>query len=178
MKAEEIKKAIIAKKIEKAKPVMEAEILGVKGWLFRSSSASMEDYRVYRNAVKDDGMPDYDKRRLANGKLVQISFRDEDGSLVFDNSDIAVIAGIDELDIFPVCRKIWNINGLSDESIESLLKNLIGILGVDGFYDMLGKIDVPCPKCTKNSNTSSSESNGPAKDTGPQDRRPKTGGQS
>jgi len=178
MKAEEIKKAIIAKKIEKAKPVIDAEILGVKGWLFRVSSAAMEDYREYRNAVKDDGLPDYGKRRLANGKLVQISFRDEGGSLVFDDSDIALIAGIDELDIFPVCRKIWNINGLSDESIESLLKNLIGIFGVDGFYDMLGKIGVPCPNCSKGGSTSSCESNGAAKSTGPQDKPPTTGGQS
>lgn len=178
MKAEEIKKAIIAKKIEKAKAVMDAVILGVKGWLYRVSSAAMEDYREYRNAVKDDGLPDYDKRRLANGKLVQISFRDEDGKLVFDDSDIALIAGIDELEIFPVCRKIWNINGLSDESIESLLKNLIGILGVDGFYGLLVKIGIPCPNCSKNTSTSILESSGSAKNTGPQDRQPTTGGQS
>jgi len=178
VKAEEIKKAIIDKKIEKKKPVIEAVIHGVKGWLFRVSSASMEDYRSFRNAVKDDGTPDYDKRRLANGKLVQISFRDEDGNFVFEDGDIALIAGIDELEIFPVCRKIWDINGLSDESIESLLKNLIGILGGDGLYDILGKLGYQCPSCSKNTNTSSSESNGAAKSTGQQARQQKTGGQS
>ena len=177
MKEEEIKKAIIAKKIEKAKPVLEAVILGAKGWLFRVSSALMEDYRAYRNAVKDDGTADQDKRRLANGKLVQISFRDEEGNYVFEDGDVPVIAGIDELEIFTICRKIWNINGLSDESIEALLKNLIGSLGVDGLYALLASINAPCPNCSKGSNTSNSGSNGPASDTGPQDKPPKTGGQ-
>lgn len=178
MKAEEIKKAIIAKKLEKKKTVGEAVILGVGGFLYRASSALFEDYRAYRNAVKDDGTPDYEKRRLANGKLVQISFRDEEGNFVFEDSDVPVIAGIDEIEIFPLCRKIWTVNGLSDESIEALLKNLIGILGVDGLYALLASINAPCPNCSKGSSTTSSESNGAAKSTGPQGKPPTTGGQS
>ena len=177
MKAEDIKKTIIARKIEKAKPVSEAEILGVKGWLFRVSSALMEDWRQYRNAIKPDGKPDLDKTRLAPAKLVQISFRDEQGDRVFDDADVAVIAGIDEKEIGPICRKIMTINGYSDESLESLLKNLIAITGVGGLYDLLASINAPCPNCSKDSTPSSSESNGSASGTGLQEPQPNPGGQ-
>lgn len=172
MKAEEIKKAILTEIVKKAEPVKEAVILNVTGWLFECSLAQWEEWRAVRNAVLDNGKPDMEKRKLAPGKLIQISFRDKDGNLVFDDGDIILLSTslkVRQLD--RICRDICDINGFSDESIEGLLKNLIAITGVDGFYDILAKLGFPCPKCAKDIQSKSSDSNGFVSITGPQDKQ-------
>lgn len=182
MKAEEIKKAIITKKLEKEKPAKEAEIMGIKGFLFEVSSALMEDWRYYCNATKYDKdkqeeVPDRDVRRLANAKLVQITFRDENGQLVFEDSDVALIAGIKTRFIDPVFRDALQINGFTRDGVEAILKNLIATNGADGLYGILASLGFPCPVCSKNTPQKSSEPNGLSSTTGQQVRRPKTGGQ-
>lgn len=182
MKAEKIKQSIIEAKLQKDKPVKEAEIMGVKGYLFEVSSALMEDWRMYANAVKFDkdkqeNVPDYEKQRLSNAKLVQISFRDEDGNFVFEDSDVAILGGIKTRYIDPVYRSALQINGFTEDGIETILKNLIAIIGADGLYDTLESLGFPSPKCSKNIQSGSSEPSGPANTTGQRDKRPKTGGQ-
>jgi len=178
MKAEEIKKAILAEMIKKPEPVKEAVILGVTGWLYECSLAQWEDWRAVRNAVLDNGKPDTAQRRLAPAKLIQISFRDSEGNLVFDDADIALLSTLKVRQQDRLCRDISEINGFSDESIEGLVKNLIAITGVDGFYDILGKLGFPCPKCAKYTQLKNSEDSGSSSTTGPQVRPQKTGEQS
>lgn len=142
------------------KPIEPAEILGVKGWLFRPSSYEMEGWR---ELYKDN---DPAKRRLSPAKLIQISFRDEDGTAVFEELDLPIIAGIEDSQINPIVRRILAINGYGDEGAEIILKNLIAILGVDGVYDSLASIGAACPNCLKNTANTSCESNISANDTG------------
>lgn len=176
MKAEEIKKAIIARKIEVSKPVKEAEILGVRGWLFEVSSALMEDWRSYCNAVNSEGRPDYDKRRLAPAKLVQVTFRDEGGNLVFEDNDVALLGGIKARYIDPVYRDAIQINGFSEDGVQSILKNLIATIGEDGLFDILARLGCRCPKCSNDIPQENSGVSGSASSTGRQAQPPKTGG--
>jgi hypothetical protein len=173
MKAEEIKKAIQTKKSQKLKSVEEAEILGVKGFLYRSSSFEMEGWRACSNALNKEGEPDENKRRLSPSKLIQISFRDEDGLKVFEELDLPFIGGIEDSEINRVFKRCLAINGYGGEGIEALLKNLVAIVGVDGVYASLVSIGCPCPNCTQDTRHTSSESNGSANSTGQQVRRQK-----
>lgn len=166
MKAEEIKKAIIEKKLKAKKPVEKAEILGVEGWLFKSSSIEMEGWRVFSNATNKDGEPDMEKRRLSPSKLIQISFRDEDFNKVFEESDLPLIGGIDDDEINKVFKRCLSINGYGGEGIEAILKNLVAIVGVDGVYASLVNIGARCPNCSKDTQPTNSESSGAVKDTG------------
>lgn len=169
MKAEEIKKAIQEKKAQKKKFIEEAEILEVKGFLYRASSYEMEGWRAYSNAVTDEGKPDENKRRLSPSKLIQISFRDEDGLKVFEELELPFIGGIEDTEINKVFKRCLAINGYGGEGIEAILKNLVAIVGVDGVYASLVNIGCPCPNCSKDIQPTSSESNGSASNTGPQE---------
>ena len=174
MKAEEIKKAIQNKKAEKKRPVEESELLGVKGWLYRSSSIAMEGWRSYSNATKPDGSPDEEKRKLSPAKIVQISFRDEDGNRVFEETDLAFIGTIDDSEINRVFKRCLAINGYGGEGIEAILKNLVAIVGVDGVYASLVNIGCLCPNCSKDTRPTNSENNGSASSTGRSDRQQKS----
>jgi hypothetical protein len=178
MKAEEIKKAIQAKKAEKKKAVEEAEILGVKGWLYRSSSIAMESWRSYTNATKPDGSPDDERRNLSPAKLVQISFKDEDGNKVFDDTDLAFIGTMDDMDVNRVFKRCLAINGYGGEGIEAILKNLVAIVGTDGVYASLVNIGCPCPNCSKDTQPTSSASSGSVSSTGRSEQRQKAIGPS
>lgn len=169
MKAEEIKKAIQTKKAQKLEPAEEAEILGVKGFLYRTSSYEMEGWRAYSNALNKEGEPDEDKRRLSPSKLIQISFRDEDGLKVFEELDLPFIGGIEDSEINRVFKRCLAINGYGGEGIEAILKNLVAIVGVDGVYASLVSIGCPCPNCSTDTRPTNLESSGPAKSTGPQE---------
>jgi len=161
MKAEQIKKAIIQKTtIQRLKPIEQAEILGVKGWIFRPSSYEMEGWRELYN--ENDPI----KRRLGPAKLIQISFRDEDGTAVFEELDLPIIAGIEDNQINPIVRRILAINGYGTEGERIILKNLIATLGIDGVYDSLASMGAACPKCSKGTANTSLESNTSVKDTG------------
>ncbi len=161
MTAEQIKKAIIENKTsQRQKPIEPAELLGVKGFLFRSSSYQMEGWREL-SSDKDPA-----RRRLGPAKLVQISFRAEDGTEVFEELDLPVIAGIDDEQINPIVRRVLAVNGYGNEGAEEILKNLIAICGVDGVYDSLASINAPCPNCTKDTQPTSCKSSTPASDTG------------
>lgn len=173
MKAEQIKKAIQEKKAQKKKPAEETEILGAKGFLYKSSSYEMEGWRAYSNAMNDEGKPDEHKRKLSPAKLIQISFRDEDGAKVFDETDLAFIGAIDDDEINRVFKRCLAINGYGGEGIEAILKNLVAIVGIDGVFASLVNIGCHCPNCSKDTALTNSESNGSAKDTGLQEQRPK-----
>lgn len=167
--AEQIKKAIIEKKILQGKAVEEAEILGVKGYLFKISSFDMEGFRQLAND------PDPQKSRLGPAKLVQISFRDESGAMVFEELDVTLIAGIDEDQIGPVYRRCLQINGYGIEGGELLLKNLLKTLGADGLYGLLASMGAPCPVCSKSTAPASSANNGSSSGTGRPVEPPTTG---
>lgn len=152
--AQQIKEAIIKAKTDNPKkPQEESEILGVKGWLFKVSSYEMEGYRDYAN--NNEG----NFRKLSAAKLVQVSFRSKDGTACFSEKDIPILAGLDDKVINPVFRACLRINGFSPEGLEEILKNLLIALGVDGLYELLASINAPCPKCSKDTHSTSSESN-------------------
>jgi len=167
MKAEEIKKAIIEKHTRPAKPVEKAEIFGVEGWLFRSSSYQMEGWRQ----VSNDKDPEI--QRLGPAKLIQISFRDESGKMVFEELDLPMIGGMDDSDINLIFKRCLSINGYSGEGCEALLKNLIAIYGIDGVYASLVNINAPCPNCAKDIPSTNSESNISPSNTGLPAMQPK-----
>lgn len=173
MKANDIKKAIQNKRAEKKKPTEEIEIVGVKGFLYKSSSYEMEGWRSYSNATTDDGKSDENKRRLSPAKLIQISFRDEDGTKVFEELDLPFIGGIEDAEINRVFKRCLAINGYGGEGIEAILKNLLAIVGEDGLFASLVNIGCRCPNCSKSTQPTNSESNGSASNTGPQDRHQK-----
>ena len=151
--APQIKEAIIKAKTENPrKPQEECEILGVKGWLFRVSSYEMEGYREYANNKEGNF------RKLSAAKLVQISFRSKNGTACFSEKDVPILAGLDEEVINPVYRAAMRVNGFSVEGLEDILKNLLIVLGVDGLYELLASINAPCPNCSKDTHTTSSES--------------------
>ena len=153
--AQQIKEAIIKAKMDRPKePVEQVEILGIKGWLFKGSSYEINGWRKYENS-KDD-----DIQRCSMARLVQISFRDKQGNVVFGEKDVTIIAGIDDDVIYPVYRSALRINGMSVEGLESILKNLLVILGVDGLYGLLASMGAPCPNCLKDTKSTSSESSG------------------
>ena len=162
MNAEEIKKAIIEKHTKPAKPIESVEMFGVEGWLFRSSSYQMEGWRQ----VSNDKDPEV--QRLGPAKLIQISFRDESGKLVFEELDLPMIGGMDDSDINLIFKRCLSINGYGGEGCEALLKNLIAIYGVDGVYASLVNINAPCPNCSKDTKSTNSESNISRSNTGPQ----------
>ena len=153
MNAEEIKKAIIEKHTQPAKPVESAELFGVEGWLFRSSSYQMEGWRH----VSNDKDPEV--QRLGPAKLIQISFRDEGGKLVFEELDLPMIGGMADADVNLIFKRCLSINGYGGEGCEALLKNLIAIYGTDGVYASLVNINAPCPNCEKDIPSTNSESN-------------------
>jgi hypothetical protein len=173
MKAEEIKKAIQAKKAEKQKAVEKAELEGIEVFLYQSSSYEMEGWRSYSNALNKEGEPDENKRRLSPSKLIQITCRDDDGNLVFDESDVPFIGGLSDTEVNRVFKRCLAINGYGGEGIEAILKNLVAIVGVDGVFASLGNIGCPCPNCSKDTQPTSSESNGSASNTGPSARQQK-----
>lgn len=160
MTAQEIKKAIIEAKTAKPKPIEPATILGVTGWLYRASSFAMEGWRELCNHESPD------KRRLGPAKLIQISFCDGAGSPVFEELDLTIIAGIEDGEIYPVYKRILAINGFGNEGIESILKNLVAISGVDGVHAALATIGAPCPSCSKGTAPTSFESNTSSSSTG------------
>jgi len=173
MKATDIKKAIQDKKSQKKKPTEETEILGVKGFLYKSSSYEMEGWRSYSNALDGEGKPDEHKRKLSPAKLIQISFRDEDGIKVFEELDLPFIGGIDDDEINKVFKRCLAINGYGGEGIEAILKNLVAIVGKDGVYASLVNIGCHCPNCSKGTQPTNSESNGSVSNTGQPDRQQK-----
>jgi hypothetical protein len=169
MKAEEIKKAIQAKKAETPKAVEKAELVGTEVFLYLSSSYEMEGWRNYSNAVTKDGEPDEDKRRLSPSKLIQISCRDDEGKVIFEESDIPLIGGVPDAEVNRIFKRCLAINGYGGEGIEAILKNLVAIVGVDGVYASLVNINAPCPNCSKGTQPTNSGSNGSASNTGRQD---------
>lgn len=160
MKADVIKKHILEKKAQKQTPVEQAEIYGIQGWLYRATSYQMESWREISNS-KDDNM-----RKLGPAKLIQISFRDDDGNNVFEEIDLPIIGGILDSEINRVFKRALAINGYGGEGIESILKNLLLILGADGLYDSLVSIGYQCPNCSKDTQNTNSESSGSASNTG------------
>lgn len=151
--AQQIKEAIIKAKTENPrKPQEECEIMGVKGWLFKVSSYEMEGYRDYA------GNKEGNFRKLSAAKLVQISFRSKDGTTCFSEKDVPILAGLDDEVINPIYRTCLRINGFSVEGMEEIVKNLLIILGVDGLYELLANIGAPCPNCSKDTRSTSSES--------------------
>jgi len=172
MTAQEIKKAIVEKAVQKRKPVEEAEIFGIKGHLFKSSVAEMEDWRRLSN--DEDPM----KARMGPAKLVQISFRDIGGNRVFEDLDVTLIGGMTEDQIYPLYKRCLQINGYGIEAAEAILKNLRKTLGIAGLYDLLASINAPCPNCANGTKPMSSKSSTSASDTGPPEAPPKPGGQS
>jgi hypothetical protein len=176
--AAEIKKRILQEKVRPAEPVEAAKIFGHEGWLFKPTSFQMEGWRSMVNAVKEDGTPDDDVRKLAPAKLIQISFRDKQGNPVFDELDLAVIGGMPDDQINPLRSTILRINGMNLEGFEDVLKNLLAILGVAGVYALLASIGAPCPSCTKDTPLASCRSNGSASATGPQEAQQRSKEQS
>lgn len=174
MNAEQIKKAIFDKKTRPVEPADTAEIYGIEGWLFRTTSYQMEDWRAWSNASKPDGSPDEEKRRLGPAKLIQLSFRDKEGNQVFEELDVAIIGGMPDAEINSIFKRCLAINGYGGEGIEAILKNLLAIVGVDGVYASLANINAPCPNCGKDTPNTSSGSNGSASNTGPQEGRRKS----
>ena len=169
MKAQDIKKAIQEKKAEKRQFVEEAKILDIDILLYKSSSYAMEGWRSYSNATDSEGKPDEHKRKLSPAKLIQITCRDEDGNLIFEESDLTFIGGIDDIEINRIFKRCLAINGYGGEGIEAILKNLVAIVGVDGVYASLVNIECPCPNCSKGTQLTNSGSNGSASNTGRQD---------
>lgn len=174
MNAEQIKKAIFDKKTKPVEPVEVAEIYGIEGWLFKTTSYQMESWRAWSKAIKPDGSPDEEMRRLSPAKLIQISFRDKEGDLVFEELDLPVIGGMPDTEINNIFKRCLSINGYCGEGIEAILKNLLAIAGVDGVYASLANLNAACPNCTKDTPPTNSESSGSANDTGPQAAQPKS----
>jgi len=114
----------------------------------------MESYRDYANNKEGD------YRRLSAAKLVQISLRSKDGTVCFSEKDVPILAGIDDIDIRPICQAAQRINGYSPEGLEEILKNLLIILGIDGLYGLLENIGAHCPNCGKDTQSTSSENSG------------------
>lgn len=159
--AQQIKKAICDQiATHPPKAIEPARIYGVEGYLFKLSSAAWEDWR---RIARDD---DPQKNRLSMGKLVQMSFRDEEGNLVFDDLNVPLIAGIDVDQIQPIYDRCMQINGYGLEGGEILLKNLLKTLGSDGLYALLGSTGYQCPACSKSTAPVSCENNGSVKSTG------------
>jgi hypothetical protein len=141
--AKEIKEAILAKK-KPPQPVEQAELLGVKGWLFASSSYEFECWREYENS------DDPQVVRKSPAKLVQISFRDKTGKACFTDAEVTtVLAGLPRSVIDPVVKAAMRINGFGEEGAKAIVKNFVKTRGVDGLFDLLESIDVRCPICSK-----------------------------
>lgn len=159
--ADQIKKAIIEKKVQQPKAVETAELLDVQGFLFRVSSFEMEGWREMANHK------DPQKRRLEPAKLIQISFRTQDGTPVFEELDVTLIAGLPDAEIYPLYKRCQVINGFGGEGAEAILKNFVTILGADGVYAALTAMGFRCPNCTKDGAPTSSANNGSPSSSGP-----------
>ena len=107
--------------------------------------------------VSNDKDPEI--QRLGPAKLIQISFRDEGGKLVFEELDLPMIGGMADSDVNLIFKRCLSINGYGGEGCEALLKNLIAIYGTDGVYASLANINAPCPNCGNDILSTNSESN-------------------
>lgn len=154
MTAKQIKDLLLKKKSEPGESVEQAEFAGVQGWLWGCSSYEMEGWRSFANNE------DPDKKRLADAKLVQISFRDKSGSPVFDEKELPIIAGFRDSYIRPLVNAALRINGYSPEGLERIAKNLLAMYGVDGLFEGLASIGIRCPVCSKSTQPTSSQSSG------------------
>jgi hypothetical protein len=115
---------------------------------------------------------------MSPAKLVQISFCDIDGNRVFEDLDVTFIGGQYEDQIYPLYKRCLQINGYGIEAAETILKNLLKILGIAGLYDLLASINAPCPNCAKSTKPGSLENSTSAKGTGPSEEPPNPGEQS
>ena len=152
LSAKEIKKQLLDKRTEPAKPVEPCEFAGVKGWLWRCNSLQMNGWRDYVNHE------DPEQSRLSDAKLVQISFRDKQGDYVFTEKGLSIIAGFDDGDVRPIVNAALRINGYSAEGLEAIVKNLVATIGADGLYEKLQTMGYQCPVCSTSTANTSSES--------------------
>lgn len=151
--AAEIKQKLMAAKTSQGGPVEPCEFAGVSGWLFLATAYQMEQYRAMANS------DDADVAAKAPSKLIQVCFRDHSGVAVFAGNELAIIAGFLDRDHAPVFRSALRINGYGPQGGEQLVKNLLTILGADGFYDLLARLGAPCPKCSTDGVPGNSASN-------------------
>ena len=88
--------------------------------------------------------PELDSR-LATAKLIQLAIHSEDGKRIFQDNEIAIIAGKPSLEIEPLARVILRLSGYGVEAEEAILKNLLRIPGGDGSSEQQESTNVPSP---------------------------------
>ena len=110
-------------------PKEEAEVAGIKVWIFGLTSYELEEWRLVRNN------PDGVDAQLATAKLLQLALRDENGSRVFTVKELAIIAGLPARDLEPLSRVALRLSGFGVEAEAEILKNLLKIRGGDGLSE-------------------------------------------
>jgi hypothetical protein len=110
-------------------PKEEQEIAGIKVWVYGLTSYELEDWRLLRNN------PGAEDARLSTAKLLQLALRDETGTKVFTDKELAIIAGLPAKDIEPLSRVALRLSGFGVEAEASILKNLLKIPGGGGMSE-------------------------------------------
>ena len=128
-------------------PKEEYQIGEQKVWFRGLKGREWEDWKT---AASD---PEKIDPNLVNAKIIQMSMCEEDGSLVFNETDIMALGEMWMSDIKPMLEIIFRLNGIGASSYEAILKNLVKILGIDGLFDLLASINVRCPNCSKDTAT-------------------------
>lgn len=124
-------------------PKEKQEVAGVEVWVHGLTSYELEDWRLVRNN------PDAVDTRLSTAKLLQLALRDEAGTRIFSEKELALIGGLPAKDIEPLSRTAMKLSGYGVEAEEAILKNLVRTLGVDGLSELLGNISAASPNSSK-----------------------------
>lgn len=130
--AKQIKVAIL--NLKNQVPKEKQEIAGVEVWVHGLTSYELEDWRLVRNN------PEAVDTRLSTAKLLQLALRDETGTRIFSEKELAIIGGLPAKDIEPLSRTAMKLSGYGVEAEEAILKNLVKTLGVDGLSELLGNL--------------------------------------
>jgi len=120
-------------------PKEEAEVAGIKVWVFGLTSYELEEWRLLRNN------PTAVDAQLATAKLLQLALRDEKGARVFTAKELAIIAGLPARDLEPLSRVAMRLIGYGVEAEAAILKNLLKTPGGGGSSEQPGSIEPASP---------------------------------
>jgi len=152
LKAKEIKDAMMKEEIRKEKHEMELAAGNIEVWVHELTSYQLE---TWRECCRSE---DENARRANAAKLLLIALHDEAGNLVWDEKEIAILAGRPSRILEPLVRVVLRLSGYGAEADMAILKNLRKILGAAGLSDLLESSDAPSPSSTDDTPPTTSES--------------------
>ena len=126
-------------------PKEEAEVAGIKVWVYGLTSYELEEWRLVRNN------PEAVDTKLSTAKLLQLALRDENGAKIFSAKELAIIGGLPAKDLEPLSRVAMKLSGYGVEAEAAILKNLLKISGGDGSLEQPESTKQASPdslKCT------------------------------